>query len=185
MDTIEMMEKELAIISETAKQITHKRFGVDLTRKQLGRISKVLTTYQAEKDLLKKTQEWHEHGTVAPSCVGCATAEAAIEERNVSQGLVDTAQKLINTLNEHGADLDGICYLVGDLQAQITAYKSGNWIAVRRERLDGPICIMAHDEQCPHGIKEDVGGWCRRKDCDCGYNQICACWESYLTEKEQ
>ena len=75
---IDELAEELGIISGDARRITHKRYGVDLTFKQLKRISKVLTDYQAEKSLLEKTQDWHRHGMVAPSCVGCPTAEAVI-----------------------------------------------------------------------------------------------------------
>jgi len=38
-----------------------------------------LADHESEKSLLEKTQDWHSHGAVAPSCVGCPTAEAEIE----------------------------------------------------------------------------------------------------------
>ena len=64
---------------------------------------KALTAYEAEKTLLAKTQDWHDHGAVAPSCIGCPTAEAKIAEgeytRVITEKLEDciiNAMELIN-----------------------------------------------------------------------------------------
>jgi hypothetical protein len=68
--TIEKMAELLAESQEPA--------GIHLNN-YYERTNDVLTAYEAEKELLEKTQDWHDHGMVAPSCVGCPTAEYAIK----------------------------------------------------------------------------------------------------------
>lgn len=36
---------------------------------------------ECEDELRKATEEWHEYGTIAPSCVGCPTAEEFLKRR--------------------------------------------------------------------------------------------------------
>ena len=67
-----------------------------------------LAAYESEKDLLKKTQDWHEHGMIAPSCVGCPTAEAVIESGKVTVDAAkcDSVQMFVDKLNQARREKD-------------------------------------------------------------------------------
>ena len=48
---------------------------------------------ESEKSLLEKTRAWHQHGAVAPSCVGCPTAEAEIESGKYTTVITERLEK--------------------------------------------------------------------------------------------
>ena len=72
MTTIEKMAKALAVGLDAIHLETSPRTHAI--------VCAALVAYEEERELLQKTVDWHEHGTVAPSCVGCPTAEAMIEK---------------------------------------------------------------------------------------------------------
>ena len=88
------------------------------------RVDEALHAYESEKALLAKTQEWHQHGMIAPSCVGCPTAEAMIERkrfigvdwRGMFNDLTDEEYAAVfkAKLKEYDADADDGCYLLED-----------------------------------------------------------------------
>ena len=53
--------------------------GYEVDRQSMNALDNAFTDYKKEKALLEKTQAHHDHGGVAPSCVGCPTAEAEAE----------------------------------------------------------------------------------------------------------
>ncbi len=74
-------------------------------------VQQALTRYEAEKDnyttkvsgnelLLEKTQEWHDHGAVAPSCVGCPTAEVVIADGKYTRVITERLEECI--VGEYG-----------------------------------------------------------------------------------
>ena len=78
---------------------------------------------ESEKSLLEKTRAWHQHGAVAPSCVGCPTAEAEIASgkytRVITKRLVDFITKSTMVLfpTEPEKRFDFMC----DTRAYLTA----------------------------------------------------------------
>lgn len=86
---IEEMAKLQKLIVEQADckalWLSKDQYAVTFVREQLRElheaVESALTAYNVEKELLKKTQEYHKHGMIAPTCVGCPTAEVVIEKK--------------------------------------------------------------------------------------------------------
>jgi len=125
MTTIEKMERELRLAHDAFIAIKHWPDSPEKLEKfadrQIKHIDKTLTAYEAEKDLLAKTQNYHQHGAVAPSCVGCPTAEAEIASGEFVRVRLDRIHRL------YPPDIvDMVPYLRGDEYSPTLSELTGN-----------------------------------------------------------
>ena len=119
-------------------------------------VQQALTRYEAEKDnyttkvsgnelLLEKTQEWHDHGAVAPSCVGCPTAEVVIADGKYTRVITENLEKMADKLSVVKADLDQIEWA--------KLFMSDHWIITWAEalKIDVQIGLDAYREGSDNG----------------------------------
>ncbi len=140
-DSIEMMAEALKDIITKAPSSGPLWIGSE----EIIEGMKAHEAYEAEKDLLEKTQDWHQHGAVAPSCVGCPTAEVVIADGKYTRVITENLEKMADKLSVVKADLDQIEWA--------KLFMSDHWIITWAEalKIDVQIGLDAYREGSDNG----------------------------------